>query len=607
MLSAARIVAIVAVALITAAVACALLAAVPFDVIRPLGGAIRRVEDVTAERHARMIQVCLAYATGCGLSAVLLWRRRKEAAHWIAEAAQEFAAAVGRLPATLGSWGILVWVLFALGLGLRGMHLNDSMAYDESYTFNNLARQSLIVGIADYNSTNNHLLNTLLMHFSWRVFGDAEWALRLPVFVVGTLLLPLLWIWGSRWAGRPTAIVALALAAVSPLLTTYSADARGYILVTAAVLALDDAASRLFESGASKRLAWLQIVLAASFGLCAMPIMLYALVSVAGWVTVRTLFRLDRPVAPGVYRGDLEPSPSRGKPSVAASVFGNALMTHRWPLIAGGLTFCLIVGTMYAPAYIFRGGSAMRDKILEPISLANQLAAQWSSLRGGWEWCTAGFPPGWAWMTGVILGVLFFRSTGADRIRWLALPVSMLLLHLLGQVAPPPRVYIILLPFAALLASAGWVATLSRRKQHVALAGVILACIVAIGGTVYAATHPVLIFPAERTSFVSTRESMLELKSQIAADSSHPHRLIAPLPCDLPSIYYRDREHIPVEINGTPKPDDVLWLLARHGESPSQVLTSPLINLPNEEAHRPPFEKVATFRTLVLYRSPPGR
>jgi len=606
-LSAARIVAIVAAALIAAAVICAAVAAIPFDVIQPLGRAIRRVEDVTAERHARMIQVCLAYAAGCGLGGVLLWRRRTQAAGWLVEATRDSSDALGRLPAALRSWGILVWVLFAVGVALRGMHLNDSMAYDESYTFNNLARQSLVVGIADYNSTNNHLLNTMLMHVSWKLFGEAEWALRLPVFLVGSLLLALVWIWGSRWVGRPTAIVAVALAAVSPLLITYSTDARGYILVTFAVLALDDAASRLFDTRSSKPLAWLQIVLAAALGLCAMPIMLYALVSVTGWTIVRIAFQLDRTAAPGVHPDELEPAPSRWKPSVAASVLNNSLKMNRWSLIAGGLAFCLIVGTMYAPAYIFRGASAMRDRILEPIPLANQFTAQWSSFRGGWEWWTTGFPPSWAWMTGVVLGLLFFRSTGADRVRWLALPISMLLLHLVGQVAPPPRVYIILLPFAALLASAGWVATLSRRNQQAAVAGAVLSCIVAIGGTVYAVTHPVLIYPAERTSFVSTREALQELKSRIAADRSHAHRLIAPLPCDLPSIFYREREHIPVEINGTPKPDEVLWLLARHDESPSQVLASPLINLPNEEAHRPPFEKVATFRTLDLYHSAPAR
>ena len=66
--------------------------------------------------------------------------------------------------------------IFAVGLTLRLMYLHQPMAYDEAYSFLNFARRSWIEGIADYNNTNNHILNTLLMHTCYRIWGQQDWA-----------------------------------------------------------------------------------------------------------------------------------------------------------------------------------------------------------------------------------------------------------------------------------------------------------------------------------------------------------------------------------------------------------------------------------------------
>src|SRR5690606_35151262 len=65
------------------------------------------------------------------------------------------------------SW--LVWLIVAVALGLRLAHINDPVAYDEAYTYLNFASRPWYEAIGDYNSTNNHLLNTLLMHVSTRI------------------------------------------------------------------------------------------------------------------------------------------------------------------------------------------------------------------------------------------------------------------------------------------------------------------------------------------------------------------------------------------------------------------------------------------------------
>ncbi len=574
-----------AIGCIAAGCLCAVIAAIPFASLRPLGELIRRVDDVTPERHARLVQACLAWAVGLITSGGLLWRNRGSVATWLSQLASDFRTALAQAPAAFRNWGWMMGLIAVAGIGLRTWHLNDSMAYDESYTFVNLARQPIYIGIADYNSTNNHLLNTLLMHLSWRLFGDAEWALRLPVFLTGCALIPLIWIWSSRWLGRPAGLVTTALAAMSPLLITYSTDARGYILVTFAAVALDDAAARLFERDASRPLATLQIVLAAALGLCSMPIMLYAIV----WTASILVFRVAL----------LEPQANSG-----TGVDRPKLREFAGQLIGGGLVFCLIVGLMYTPAFIFRGTRAMRDPILETITLAQQARAQGDSLVGGWDWCTTGWPGGWFWGLGLLAAAVGFRTTAVDRLRWLLPFVVYLALNLLGQVAPPPRVMIILAPWLMAGVAAGWAAIALRasRDSFAPLSQRIAAGLVVLG-LWYAATHPVLIYPAERTSFVSVREALEGLKARIAREPDGRHRLIAPLPCDLPAIFYREREGIPVEVNGQPQPDEVLWLLARHGETPAGVLATPLIGLTGLEQSRPPFEEIGRFQTLILFRS----
>lgn len=74
-------------------------------------------------------------------------------------------------------------------------------------------------------------LHTLAVHASWRAFGDAEWALRLPAAVAGVLTVPAMaWV-AARWLGRETAAPAAWLAAFSPFLVRYAQESRGYAWV----------------------------------------------------------------------------------------------------------------------------------------------------------------------------------------------------------------------------------------------------------------------------------------------------------------------------------------------------------------------------------------
>ncbi len=75
------------------------------------------------------------------------------------------------------------------GIALRLRFFSEPVRYDEVYTFLHYASRPLFIGIAYY-TVNNHLLNTLLMHISTALLGNAPWALRLPTLIAGILLMP---------------------------------------------------------------------------------------------------------------------------------------------------------------------------------------------------------------------------------------------------------------------------------------------------------------------------------------------------------------------------------------------------------------------------------
>src|SRR6476659_711317 len=88
-------------------------------------------------------------------------------------------------------WQLVGLILFVIaGTVLRVSLLTRGIHHDEAWTFLHYARVPIRVGLSTYSAPNNHLFNTLLVHLSTLIFGNAPWALRLPALIVGALLIP---------------------------------------------------------------------------------------------------------------------------------------------------------------------------------------------------------------------------------------------------------------------------------------------------------------------------------------------------------------------------------------------------------------------------------
>ena len=135
----------------------------------------------------------------------------------------------------------LVSAITALALGLRVYGLNSGLWLDEITPRLLFGEGSALQVWLSYQSSSNHLINTLLVNAAVWVFGEREWVIRLPACLFGTATVPVCYLLARvalpRWAGACAAL----LLATSYHHVFFSQNARGY-----AAYVLFSVASSLF-------------------------------------------------------------------------------------------------------------------------------------------------------------------------------------------------------------------------------------------------------------------------------------------------------------------------------------------------------------------------
>lgn len=165
---------------------------------------------------------------------------------------------------------------------LRLIGLSAGLRIDERLTYQLFVSKSWATAVSDYTLVNNHVFHTILAKSAVAVFGPWLWALRLPAFIAGVLVVP-----ASFFAIRPlygarAALIAASLVATCSELVVYSANARGYSLVTLAFLLLLILAERL--RGRSSPLDWTLYASVAALALWTIPAALYPVGGVSIWL-----------------------------------------------------------------------------------------------------------------------------------------------------------------------------------------------------------------------------------------------------------------------------------------------------------------------------------
>jgi uncharacterized membrane protein len=182
----------------------------------------------------------------------------------------------------------LVFVALAgitlIGLALRMHFLFDPIEFDEADTLLSYASRPLLVGMSWYAMPNNHILHTVLLHFVSMVFGQSEWAVRLPALAAGMVLIPLTYALGKQFFDSNTGLIAACLVACTSSMVSYSVNGRGYtILCVFTCLLWITARSLLRESSPPK---WLALSIWMALGFYTIPVFLYPAAAVILWLAV---------------------------------------------------------------------------------------------------------------------------------------------------------------------------------------------------------------------------------------------------------------------------------------------------------------------------------
>jgi 4-amino-4-deoxy-L-arabinose transferase-like glycosyltransferase len=166
-----------------------------------------------------------------------------------------------------GHWVLVLLTLIAFGRGVAGLG-TKSLWWDESLSLHR-ARQDLPTLVANEITLTDNLQQVvtvdnhppfyfLLLRLARRLWGESEFALRFLSLAAAVALVPLLYATARRLIpGRPAALAAAALGALSPMYLWYGQETRMYTLVACLGLVTFYLYVRAFFDAESRRAGWI--------------------------------------------------------------------------------------------------------------------------------------------------------------------------------------------------------------------------------------------------------------------------------------------------------------------------------------------------------------
>jgi len=531
---------------------------------------MRVVAGILAGSHLGL--ACLVFFTSTTHVNLLLGRLREELGELRRGALARSVRTLGRESLTF-HFVTLLGVL-ACAAAIRHEYLDLPMDYDEAHSFLNYARRPIYQAIADYNSTNNHLLNTLFMHVQYRLLGQQDWALRLHVLVAGVAVTGATYLLGRVALGAECGLLSASFTAVSYVLVNYSINARGYMWVAWMTIVLLIAAWRILNAASrSLGMDWIVSAVSSVVGLFAAPIMLYAIVA-ALWLMLAGLARRGRRAIEVLFAGVI------------------------WLSAVGTATLWL-----YAPAFMFRGLEAWRHPFVTPQDWpvwADRVVPAWRLALECWS---EGPVP---WLATALFGVIGLVALAVLNRRGFMLVVSVPLMTFaimaLQRVTPPPRVFCFVTPLFGLAVAHGVMAIIliicyvppGTPPPRTFATPSFIACVIAWEICVWGYVHcrneplpgslrPVYLVEDVRERDEPPREGVLDQRWRlcipdavelIAALSvgAEPVRVLVVVPADLPFHYYAAKFGLTVPIGGQPQVGERLILLAAVDDEPTVAL-----------------------------------
>jgi hypothetical protein len=423
------------------------------------------------------------------------------------------------------------WAFYGMllaGLAARLAFITVPMRYDEAYSFLVYASGSASHIVSNYGDPNNHVFHNLLVHAAWKVFGSAEWALRLPALLAGVLVVPAAYVAGRRLYGKEAGLLAAAFMASSSPLIEYSCNARGYTIICLLGLVLLALASRLIEFDAP--VAWRAFALTAALGAWTVPVMLYPFAMTVLWLFAGVVLR---------HRG-----------AVRRTMLFN---------LGAGIVFAgLLTVLFYLPILLHSGPQVLyANRFVAPESWGAFLAGLPGFVASVWQWWMRDVPTTLvvALAAGAVLSVVFHHRAAVRGVPLPAAAAAAIIPIVLAQRAVRfPRVWLFLLPIFIMTAMGGlcWLArsALRRFRAEGPCAFPVLAVLLASMLLSDLLSSQSVRESRETGAFPDGEQVVEFLQAMVAPGDA----VIAPIPAFPVVEYYSYRHGLPTEMLAVPPP-----------------------------------------------------
>ncbi len=505
-------------------------------------------------------------ATACLAGAAALVSAGERGDRWLAKLARRLRGDVAATRRHLAQSGggdpapvlVAVFAVTLVGIWLRLRYLGQPMRYDEAYTYNFYGRFPLAVSLSAYDSPNNHLLNTALMHLSTVALGAREWAVRLPAFVFGSLIPPAVYLASRSFTGAGASCIAAGAAAGWPVLVEYSANGRGYTAIAFFFVAA--LASARLGAEDDRLLYRLGLSAATVALLYTTPAAVYAAASVWAWLAASVWLQ-----------GRQRPRGMRLETLLGCGLAaaGALALLYAFPLLVGGF------------------GAVLAREDIKPRPLGSYLAEAGANLSsiGGFVFRSVPLPAIVAFAVAAAAGVVLVGAR--RRILWdvpaAGLPAALALTFLQRQ-WPYTRVWIFLVPLLLVTAAAGMDAlvgffsfTETKPSPRFASTGLSLAAVLVAFGVAFGAVRSNAIAESPDTGYApEVREATRHLAERLGPDVT----VVAKVPADAPLIYYFIKEGLGTDYFKPRPAQRYLVFVNDKGEGPQPTLETFGVSLP---------------------------
>jgi Dolichyl-phosphate-mannose-protein mannosyltransferase len=325
---------------------------------------------------------------------------------------------------------ITVSLLTLLGAGIRLSFLLQPMRFDEISTFYAYSSMPVATALTKNHPPCNPIFHTFLVNTSTRIFGDVDYAIRLPAFICGVLMIPVAYFLFRELYNKWVGIMAAAMVVASSILIGYSTNARAYTVQSLLIMILFFLGIKVKRS--KSYWGWAGIILVGTLALYTLPTSIYYVGALVVWMGLSAVSN-DTSEKKWVFIGKL---------AGACSLIGVLTLLLYLPMILASGLESIVANPMVKsiPFYYFMESSA---------------SLVWSTWK---SWMLDIHPViSSILIFGFLLSVVFHKKLSKDRVNFqiVAILWCLILLLLMRSVAYE-RHWIPLLPLFFGFSSAGF-------------------------------------------------------------------------------------------------------------------------------------------------------